>query len=408
MKVLTVFGTRPEAIKLAPVVCTLAERAGAGVESVVCVTGQHREMVDPILTLFGIRPDYDLDVMIQGQDLFDLSVRTLSGFKEVLARERPDVVLVQGDTTSAFLAALGAFYCKVPVAHVEAGLRTGNRYDPFPEEMNRTLLSQIAVHHFAPTERARGNLLAAGVAPASIHLTGNTVVDAIRAVASWPEPPLAPELGGIDLDRYRIVALTTHRRESFGQPMREVLGAMSDVVMRVPDVLVVFPVHMNPNVRAAVRDTLPANERIVLLDPMPYQQFAHLMRRAYLLVTDSGGIQEEAAALAKPVVVVRDTTERGESVDAGVSVLAGRKRASVADAVARLLEDRAAYEAMTATVCPYGDGRAAERIVDVLVATYRRREFGAGRRPPRALAGDAVGAAPVRRAGKGGTRGTSE
>jgi len=382
MKVLTVFGTRPEAIKLAPVLQRLAE-APSLIESVVCVTGQHRQMLDQILRLFEIRPQHDLDIMLDGQDLFDISVRTLAGMKRVLAAERPDVVLVQGDTTSAFLAGLASFYQRIPVGHVEAGLRTGNRYDPFPEEMNRTLLTQVVTHHFAPTARARQNVLDAGADPSGVHLTGNTVVDAIRAVVRMPAPPLPAALVRLDPDRRRLIVVTSHRRESFGVPMRNVFLAVRDVLARHPDVVVVFPVHMNPNVRAAVDDTLGTHERLVLLEPLAYDSFAHLMRRAYLLLTDSGGVQEEASALGKPVVVVRDTTERGESVDAGVSILAGRERGAVVAAIGRLLDDAAAYQAMTRAECPYGDGHAAARIVDLLVSEYaeggERRRVASGR-----------------------------
>jgi UDP-N-acetylglucosamine 2-epimerase (non-hydrolysing) len=369
MKVLTVFGTRPEAIKMAPVVRALAA-APERIQSVVCVTGQHRQMLDQILGMFAIRPHHDLDIMLDGQDLFDISIRSLAGMKRVLAEERPDVVLVQGDTTSAFLAALASFYQQVPVGHVEAGLRTGNRYDPFPEEMNRTLITQVATHHFAPTGRARDNVLTAGADPAHVHLTGNTVVDAIRAVVAMPEPPLPEELRRLDPDRRRLIVVTSHRRESFGAPMRSVFGAIRDVLARHTDVVVAFPVHLNPNVRAAVEDTLGLHERLVLLEPLPYDRFVHLMKRAYLLLTDSGGIQEEASAIGKPVVVVRETTERAESVEAGVSILAGRDRAAVVAAVERLLGDRATYEAMARAKCPYGDGHAAEKIVDVLVAAH--------------------------------------
>jgi UDP-N-acetylglucosamine 2-epimerase (non-hydrolysing) len=371
MKVLTVFGTRPEAIKMAPVIRALAA-APRPVQSVVCVTGQHRQMLDQILGLFDIRPDHDLDIMLDGQDLFDISVRTLAGMRDVLARERPDAVLVQGDTTSAFLAALASFYQRIPVGHVEAGLRTGNPYDPFPEEMNRTLITQVATWHFAPTARARDAVLAAGASPERVHLTGNTVVDAIRAVVAMPAPPPPDGLARVCGGGRRLIVVTSHRRESFGAPMRNVFLAIRDVLARHPDVVVVFPVHLNPNVRAAVRDTLGEHPRLVLLEPLPYDQFAHLMQRAYLLLTDSGGVQEEASALGKPVVVVRDTTERAESVEAGVSVLVGRERAAVAAAVARLLDDADAYRAMARAECPYGDGRAAARIVGLLAEAHAR------------------------------------
>jgi UDP-N-acetylglucosamine 2-epimerase (non-hydrolysing) len=369
MKVLTVFGTRPEAVKMAPVIHALAA-APEAIESVVCVTGQHRQMLDQILALFGIRPDHDLDIMLDGQDLFDISTRTLAGMKDVLRRERPDVVLVQGDTTSAFLAALASFYLQIPVGHVEAGLRTGNRYDPFPEEMNRTLITQVATHHFAPTARAERAVLAAGADPARVHLTGNTVVDAIRAVVAMAPPPLPSPLDRMALDGHRLIVVTSHRRESFGTPMRNVFLAIRDLLVGYPDLAVVFPVHLNPNVRAAVRDTLGEHQRLVLLEPLPYDQFAHLMKRAHLLLTDSGGVQEEASAIGKPVVVVRDTTERAESVEAGVSILVGRERAAVASAVGRLLDDVEAYGRMARAECPYGDGRAAERIVALLAAAY--------------------------------------
>ncbi len=373
MKVLTVFGTRPEAIKLAPILIQL-EKARPQVESVVCVTGQHREMLDQTLAMFGIHPNYDLEIMTEGQSLFDISTRTLTGLRPILERETPDIVMVQGDTTSACFAAIAAFYLKIAVAHVEAGLRTGDRYDPFPEEMNRTIIGQVADIHFAPTEDARANLRAAGIAEERIHVTGNPIVDAVHYLTN--RAVRLPREIGSRLPRHdgeRLIVVTTHRRESFGAPMRGVLQALADVIEHRPETRIVFPVHLNPNVRRAVQDTLSGGSRVLLTDPLPYDQFLYIAKQAYLLVTDSGGIQEEAAALGKPVLVVRNTTERMESVRTGTSKLVGRRRADVAAAIESLLDDPAEYQRMAAAPCPYGDGHAAERIVDILCAVRARR-----------------------------------
>jgi len=371
MRILVVFGTRPEAIKLAPVVHALADRPRE-FSVRVCVTAQHREMLDQVLDLYGIRPDHDLDIMRPDQTLPDLTAAALVALGRVLEAERPDLVVVQGDTTTTMVAALAAFYAKVPVAHVEAGLRTRNKHAPFPEEVNRQITSVIADLHFAPTEGAKRNLLAEGVDAASIHVTGNTVVDALvmarkklagRSVS-------APELERLDTSRYALILVTAHRRESFGTGLENVCLAIRDLVERNPGIAVVFPVHLNPNVRAQVRRILAgpaaAEGRLILTDPLAYTDLVWVLDRCRLVLTDSGGIQEEAPTFQKPVLVMRDITERPEGVTAGVARLVGTDLLRIREETERLLHDEDAYAAMTGAANPYGDGRAAERIVDVI------------------------------------------
>jgi UDP-N-acetylglucosamine 2-epimerase (non-hydrolysing) len=362
--VLVVFGTRPEAIKLAPVIHALA--AAPHLIARVCVTGQHREMLDQMLALFGIRPDHDLAVMQPNQDLFDVTARTLVGLRAVLDAERPAAVLVQGDTTSALAGALAAFYQRIPVGHVEAGLRTGEPYNPFPEEMNRRLTTQLATWHFAPTPLAAENLRREGIADALITVTGNTIVDALQYVVQRLEraptafsPAVADEL----LAGRRLVLVTGHRRESFGDGMRNICLALLDIAERHPDVLIVYPVHLNPAVQQPVHELLGSHPRIVLTAPLDYLPFVDLMRRAYLILTDSGGLQEEAPSLGVPALVMRATTERPEAVQAGTARLVGTDRAVIAAAAAELLDDPAAHQRMRSATNPFGDGRAAARIV---------------------------------------------
>lgn len=361
-RVLVIFGTRPEAIKLAPVIEALA--VSTRLTPRVCVTGQHREMLDQMLALFEITPDHDLAVMRPDQDLFDVTARALLGLRDVLDRERPAAVLVQGDTTSALVAALASFYRQIPVGHVEAGLRTGEPYNPFPEEMNRRLTSHLATWHFPPTDRAAENLRREGVPAERIVVTGNTIVDALQEIvarlARTPVPPAVPpeRLGG-----RRLVLVTGHRRESFGGGMRNICQALHDLAERHPDVVIVYPVHLNPAVQQPVREILGAHPRIVLTPPLEYLPFVDLMRRAYLILTDSGGLQEEAPSLGVPVLVMRETTERPEAVAAGTARLVGTDRAAIVGAANELLDDAAAHQRMRAAHNPFGDGRAAARIV---------------------------------------------
>jgi UDP-N-acetylglucosamine 2-epimerase (non-hydrolysing) len=361
-KVMAVFGTRPEAIKMAPVVQALREVADIDTE--ILVTAQHREMLDQVLELFQLKPDYDLNIMREKQDLYGITARVLQGAGEIFRREQPDMVLVHGDTTTTFAAALAAFYEHIPVGHVEAGLRTHRRYSPFPEEMNRVLTGNLAELHFAPTEQARRNLLAAGAAEFSIWVTGNTVIDALHATLQKPFT-LPEELAGIDFSG-RIILLTTHRRENWGENMRSIYQAILDLQADFSDVNFIFPVHRNPVVYDLAAEMLGGKPRINLLPPLDYQTFSQVMNRAYLVLTDSGGLQEEAPALGKPVLVLRENTERPEAVEAGTVQLVGTAREQIFNAARRLLADERAYQAMAAAVNPYGDGQAAGRIRDVI------------------------------------------
>jgi UDP-N-acetylglucosamine 2-epimerase (non-hydrolysing) len=352
-----VFGTRPEAIKMAPVLKVLAREPG--VRSLVCVTAQHREMLDQVLSLFEIRPDHDLGLMREGQTLTEITTRALTELVPYFERERPDLLLVQGDTTTTMAASLAAFYARVPVAHVEAGLRTGDKAYPYPEEVNRKITTVIASHHFAPTERARRNLLAEAVPDAEITVTGNTVIDALLDVVKL-KPDRMPQL---PLRGKRIVLVTAHRRENFGEPLQEILGALRGLAGSHADIDIVYPVHRNPNVDGPVRATLAGVEGIHLIDPLEYKAFADLMAASYLILTDSGGIQEEAPSLGKPVLVLRDETERPEAVEAGVVKLVGPHREKIVAAAAELLDNPKRYAAMATRRNPYGDGKAAGRIL---------------------------------------------
>jgi UDP-N-acetylglucosamine 2-epimerase (non-hydrolysing) len=358
--VLSVFGTRPEAIKMAPVLKLLAKERG--LRSLVCVTAQHRAMLDQVLALFSIRPDQDLDLMREGQSLTEITTRALTELGPYLERERPDLLLVQGDTTTTMASALAAFYRRIPVAHVEAGLRTGDPYYPYPEEVNRRITTVIARHHFAPTERARRNLLAEGVSDAAITVTGNTVIDALLEVTAQ-KPSRAPRL---PLRGARLLLVTAHRRENFGAPLLEIAAALKDLAGRYPDVDLVYPVHPNPNVEGPIRKALEGVPGIHLIAPLDYKAFADLMAASFLILTDSGGIQEEAPSLGKPVLVLRDETERPEAVEAGTVRLTGPHRNAIVEAASRLLDSPEAYRAMARSVNPYGDGKAAGRIVEKL------------------------------------------
>jgi len=367
-KVIVVIGTRPEAIKLAPVVLEL-ERHPAHFETKICVTGQHRQMLDQMLRVFGLRPDYDLGVMKAGQDLAEVTAACLMGLDGVLRHERPDLVLVQGDTTTTFAASLAAYYYHIRVGHIEAGLRTGKKYDPFPEEVNRRLATHLSDFHFAPTEVARRNLLVEGVRQENILVTGNTVIDALLLTRArlTEEPSLAVDRLG-PTDDLRIILVTAHRRESFGPRFRRICEAIRAIAERRCDILVVYPVHLNPNVQAPVREILDGVPNIKLLAPLDYASFVACMERAYILLTDSGGIQEEGPSLGKPVLVMREVSERPEAIAAGTACLTGTDPEQIVGAVSSLLDDPARYKQMTSRPNPYGDGHAAERIVQFLIS----------------------------------------
>ncbi|WP_312563378.1 non-hydrolyzing UDP-N-acetylglucosamine 2-epimerase [Anaerospora sp.] len=369
IKVMTVFGTRPEAIKMAPVVLELT-RYPEYITPIVAVTAQHREMLDQVLNLFSITPDHDLDIMCQGQTLFDITCRGMQGLNAVFEEEKPDLVLVHGDTTTTFAGSLAAYYHQIAIGHVEAGLRTGNKYSPFPEEMNRRLTGVLTDYHFAPTAGSRDNLLGEGVNTENIFVTGNTVIDALIKTVDENYRFTDPLLAGIDYQNRRVILVTTHRRENLGEPMRHVYQALKQIVTEFDDVEVVFPVHKNPLVREVVSQELGGMARVHLIDPLDYQPFANLIARSYLVLTDSGGIQEEAPSLAKPVLVLRDTTERPEAVAAGTVKLIGTERERVYQETRQLLADRSEYERMSNAVNPYGDGKAAQRIVQSILYRY--------------------------------------
>jgi len=364
VRVLSVFGTRPEAIKMAPVIAELGRR-GSKFDSRVCVTAQHREILDQVLTLFSIEPNIDLDLMTPEQTLSDLTARSMQALTGVLQDTQPDIVLVQGDTTTVMAAALAAFYEHIPVGHVEAGLRTGDRYRPFPEEINRRLADVLSSVYFAPTQTAAQALLREGVPEASIHVTGNTVIDALLTVTSQPEPGTLAELLD-EIGTARLVLVTAHRRENFGAPFEEICRGLRELVHRNDDLVLVYPVHPNPNVREPVFRHLQDEPGIHLIDPLPYAEFSHLMNRASLILTDSGGIQEEAPALGKPVLVLRRETERPEAVEAGTVRLIGPDAEAIVQKSELLLNDAGEYQRMARAISPYGDGHAAEKIVDVL------------------------------------------
>lgn len=378
LKVMSVFGTRPEAVKMAPLVLELERRPE--LESVVCVTAQHREMLDSVLRQFDISPKHDLNIMQSGQSLADITSRVLHGMAPVYEAEKPGLVLVHGDTTTTFAAALAAFYAHIPVGHVEAGLRTFDRWSPWPEEMNRRMTGQLASLHFAPTKRNAENLRREGV-EGSIWITGNTVIDALRYTASG-EGFSRPELDDIDYVNHRVVTLTCHRRENYGQPMRNIFEAVRNTALRFPDVIFVYPVHLSPVVRQAAGELLSGVPNIKLIEPLDAVDMHRLMAKSYMVMTDSGGLQEEAPALGKPVLVLRRETERPEAVETGTVELAGTERERIELLAARLLSDRAAYDKMAQAVNPYGDGRACPRIADAICYAFglsdrRPEEFSA-------------------------------
>lgn len=369
IKVMTVFGTRPEAIKMAPVVLELQKHPEA-ITPVVAVTAQHREMLDQVLSLFNIRPDHDLDIMAQGQTLFDITTKAMLGLDKVLTEEKPDIVLVHGDTTTTFAGSLAAYYHQIAVGHVEAGLRTHNKYSPYPEEMNRKLTGAIADLHFAPTETSRENLLQEHVADDKIFVTGNTVIDALHKTVRDDFKFDDEILQGFNFEGKRIILVTTHRRENLGEPMRHVYKALKQLTEDFSDVEVIFPVHRNPKVREVVNEELGGLSKVHLIDPLDYEPFANIMHRAHLILTDSGGVQEEAPALGKPVLVLRDTTERPEAVSAGTVKLIGTDKDRVYNESKLLLTDEKEYSRMSEACNPYGDGEASRRIIQAIMYHY--------------------------------------
>lgn len=364
LRVLTILGTRPEAVKLAPVLHEF-ERDGDTFESLVAVTGQHREMLDPMLDLFGIRPHYDLDLMTHQQSLSDITLAALRGLQPILEELRPDWVLLQGDTTSVMAACIASFYGKVKLGHVEAGLRTFDKYSPFPEEINRRIAGVLADLHFAPTPWARANLLREGVPEPHVRMTGNTVIDAMSHVRKLGFDPRGSQLGEIPLDK-RLVLVTAHRNENLGQRMEEIALGIRDLARLRPDVHFLYPMHLNPRARQSALRHLGILQNVSLVEPLGYREMVWALHRAHLVLTDSGGLQEEAAGAGTPVLVLRDTTERPEGIEAGIARLVGPDRTKLLEAAGCLLSDEREYQRMTSVPCPYGDGRAASRIVDTL------------------------------------------
>jgi len=359
-KVMLVFGTRPEAIKMCPLVNELKTRKG--IETKVCVTGQHRQMLDQVLEVFGVVPDYDLSIMKDKQTLFDITTNILNGIKTVLEKERPDVVLVHGDTSTTFVTALACFYLQIPVGHVEAGLRTYDIYSPWPEEFNRQAVSIISKYNFAPTELSKANLVREGKDEKSIYITGNTAIDALKTTvrANYSHPELDWAEGS------RLIMITAHRRENLGEPMHNMFRAIRRVMEEHPDVKAIYPIHMNPIVRQAADEELGGLDRVRIIEPLEVLDFHNFLAKSYMILTDSGGIQEEAPSLGKPVLVMRDTTERPEGIKAGTLKLVGTDEEVIYNNFKTLLEDKVAYEAMAKASNPYGDGFACKRIADIL------------------------------------------
>ncbi len=375
LKVMTVFGTRPEAIKMAPLVKVLEKREN--IESIVCVTAQHREMLDQVLEFFEITPDYDLNIMKSGQTLSDITSRVMKGIEETIKEAKPDIILVHGDTSTTFAGALGAFYCQTKVGHVEAGLRTYDKYSPFPEEMNRCLTTYLADIYFAPTKNNKNNLLKENVNPDLIYITGNTVIDAIKTTVSEDFTFSDETLKNLDYENNRIVLVTAHRRENLGEPLENICRAVLAVAEKFPDVHIVYPVHLNPAVRNTVFEILGGHERIHLIDPLDVTELHNLMNKSYLVMTDSGGLQEESPSLGKPVLVLRNETERPEAVEAGTVKIAGVNEENIKNLAFSLLSDKKEYEKMSKATNPYGDGLASERIADALLYY-----FGLGSKKP--------------------------
>ena len=365
IKVMSIFGTRPEAIKMAPLVKELERRKE--IESIVCVTAQHREMLDQVLNTFDIKPDYDLNIMKQGQSLADVTTRALVGLEEVIKKVKPDIVLVHGDTTTTFAGALAAFYNQVAIGHVEAGLRTYDKYSPYPEEMNRQMVDRLSDMYFAPTEISKDNLLKENIDDSKIYITGNTAIDAMSTTVD--ENYTHPELDWINAGE-RMILLTAHRRENLGEPMRHIFRAIKRVVDEFSDVKVIYPIHMNPKVREVANEVFGDADRVKLIEPLEVFDFHNFQNKSYIILTDSGGIQEEAPSLGKPVLVLRDTTERPEGIKAGTLKLVGTDEDVIYEETKKLLLDKKEYEKMSKASNPYGDGHASERIVDAIIKYF--------------------------------------
>ena len=367
IKVMSIFGTRPEAIKMAPLVKELERRKE--IESIVCVTAQHREMLDQVLNTFDIKPDYDLNIMKQGQSLADVTTRALVGLEDVIKEVKPDIVLVHGDTTTTFAGALAAFYNQVAIGHVEAGLRTYDKYSPYPEEMNRQMVDRLSDMYFAPTEISKDNLLKENIDESKIYITGNTAIDAMSTTVD--ENYTHPELDWINAGE-RMILLTAHRRENLGEPMRHIFRAIKRVVDEFSDVKVIYPIHMNPRVREVANEVFGDADRVKLIEPLEVFDFHNFQNKSYIILTDSGGIQEEAPSLGKPVLVLRDTTERPEGIKAGTLKLVGTDEDVIYEETKKLLLDKKAYEKMSKASNPYGDGHASERIVDAIIEYFNK------------------------------------
>lgn len=365
IKVMSIFGTRPEAIKMAPLVKELEKRKN--IESIVCVTAQHREMLDQVLETFDIKPDYDLNIMKQGQTLGDVTTRALTGLEDVIKEARPDIVLVHGDTTTTFAGALAAFYNQVAIGHVEAGLRTDNKYSPYPEEMNRQMVDRLSDMCFAPTEISKNNLLKENINESKIYITGNTAIDAMSTTVD--KNYTHKELEWIKPGE-RMILLTAHRRENLGEPMRHIFRAIKRIVDEFDDVKVIYPIHMNPKVREVANEVFDGDDKVKLIEPLEVFDFHNFQNKSYIILTDSGGIQEEAPSLGKPVLVLRDTTERPEGISAGTLKLVGTDEDIIYEETKRLLTDSKEYERMSKASNPYGDGHASERIVDAIVEYF--------------------------------------
>ena len=378
-RIMFVFGTRPEAIKMAPLILEVDKHPDI-LQGIIVSTGQHHEMLRQVMHIFDIRPDYDLGIMEESQTLSRIVVKTLQGLENIVLREKPDMLLVQGDTSTAFAAALTAFYNKIPIGHVEAGLRTGDKWKPYPEEINRQLISVVADQHFAPTRTAVSKLLAEGIRKDSIFLTGNTVIDALLDVSKRKYDLIKAGLK-IDPDK-KLILVTAHRRESFGAPMKEIMSAIARIAKKhEKDVQVIFPAHKNPIVQMAAKETLGDIENVEIIEPMDYEPFVHLMKASYIILTDSGGVQEEAPSLGKPVLVLREKTERPEAIEAGTVKLVGVKEEDVFRETEKLILDKDEYKKMTKAVNPYGDGKASERITQAILHYFgftdrRPKEFG--------------------------------
>ncbi len=368
IKTITVFGTRPEAIKMAPL--ALALEKCPHIDSKVCVTAQHRQMLDQVLEMFNIKPDYDLDIMKERQSLVGITTRVLEGLDEVIKKENPDVVLVHGDTSTTFAGALAAFYNQTKIGHVEAGLRTYDKYSPFPEEMNRCLTGVMTDFHFSPTVANKNNLLRESIDEKKIYITGNTVIDALKSTVKENYTFSDETLGSLDFDKEKVILVTAHRRENLGEPLRNICRALRRIITTYEDIRIVYPVHLNPAVREVVNEILGGLERVSLIEPVGADDLHNAMARCYMVMTDSGGLQEEAPSLAKPVLVLRNETERPEAVEAGTVKIAGVVEDDIFNMAKELIEDKAAYDKMAHAANPYGDGNASQRIVDALLYEF--------------------------------------